>query len=441
MKNGYKGALLDLDRRSRESVPSRRSRMSGDWVALAGRQTVDTEPIITDSTRQPWLPSPALCLAAFRAGRLPLLRAAGTCHRKLFQEPVHLTHFFAINYVMPPASLLDELAWLRDLGLRQVVLPLDQDASDVQQVKALAAIQNLRTENCRVAAVLRQKRGAQTEPETWHQFCYWILAQVGWQLERVQLGDRLDAGVRERKDVAKWTQLFTHVPRLRRDYPGVALLAPGMERFDAVLPVKALQRLLPEGHLWDGVTMRAPAWQMLESVGQDAVFLRRLTLAGAVALRPEVMGGKVRVCFPPSPAGCEVAAEERIAGSVVRRAVLALCSGMADQVSIGMDPVVRVAERQVLSTAIRELVAQLEGARFERRVRVGDANRDFVLEFSRTGRPPVLVGWTDGEARQVSVPFRIGTASDYLCRGVPMLPHPRVRLTRNMSYFAGSGGQ
>ena len=29
--------LLDLDRRSRESVPSRRSRMSRDWISLSGR--------------------------------------------------------------------------------------------------------------------------------------------------------------------------------------------------------------------------------------------------------------------------------------------------------------------------------------------------------------------------------------------------------------------
>jgi len=435
MKESHKGALLELDRRSRESVSARRSPLSKDWIPLSGRLARGKKTAGDEPTRRPWLPLLPLCLAAFRAGRFPLLRAADACRRNLFQEPVRLTHFLAINYVSPPASLLDELAWLRDLGVRQVVLPLEQDAFDARQVKALGAIQNLHAEDCRIAAVLRPKRGAQAEPEAWHQFCHGILSQAGWQLECVQLGDGLDGFVREHKDIAAFAKLFAHVPRLRRDYPGVALLAPGMERFDSPLPVQALQRLLPEGYAWDGVTVQAPAWQELESVGRDSIFLRRLALIGAVALRPDVVGGKVRVVFPPSPPGCDAAAEERIAGSVVRRTVLALTSGVADRVAIGMDPSTRASERQILSTAIRELAAQLEGARFEQRLRVGDAGRDFVLEFTRTGKPPVLVGWTDGEPRLVAVPFRVGEANDYVGRQVPMLPHPRIRLTRNMAYF------
>lgn len=438
MKDRHKGAQLDLDRRSRESVPSRRSRMSGNWISLSGRLSVDTTPMSAERTRRSWLSPLSLALAAFRAGRLPLLRAAHSCRRNLFHEPVRLTHFLAIRYGAPPSSLQEELTWLRDLGVRQVVVPLDQDAVDLQQVKALGAIQNLSTENCRVAAVLRPKRGAMEEPDTWHQFCHWILSQVGWQLESAQLGDGLDAFVRERKDILACAKLFTHVPRLRRDYPGVALRAPGMERFEAVLSVQALQHLLPEGHAWDSVSVRAPAWQAMESVGLDGIFLRRLTLAGGVALQPGVVSGKVQVCFPPPPVGCDPAAAERIAGSVVRRAVLALCSGVANQVVIGMDPAMRMVERKVLSMAIRELVAQLEGARFERRLWVGDAHRDYVLEFSRTGKPPVLLGWTDGEPRLISVPFEIGAARDYLCRPVAMIPYPRVRLTRNMAYFEGT---
>ena len=285
--------------------------------------------------------------------------------------------------------------------------------------------------------MLSQKRGAEEEPETWHQFCHWILSQVGWQLESAQLGDGLDEHVRENKDATAFAKLFTHVPRLRRDYPGVPLLAPGMERFDAPLSVRTLRKLLPEGYAWDGVTVRMPAWQVLESVGQDNFFLRRLTLAGAMAARPDVVDGKVRIGFPPLPPGCDAAAEERVAGSVVRRAVLALTSGVADRVIMGMDPATRMSERQILSAAIREMADQLDGARFVRRARVGDANRDFVLEFVRTGRPSVLVGWTDGGSRLVSVPFRIGAASDFLRRNVPMLPFPRIRLSRNLAYFSG----
>ena len=367
------------------------------------------------------------------------MRAAATCHRQLFQIPVRMSHFFAVSYLVPPASLLDEMTWLRDLGVQQVELPLDQEASELLQVKVLSAIQNLRAENCRVAAILRPSRGAQQEPEAWHQFCLWLLSQAGWQLERVQLGDELATLVRGHQSVAETSQLFSHVPRLRQDYPGVALQAPGLARFDAYQLVQTLQQLLPAGNKWDGMTVLAPAWQALESVGGDHAFLHQLTLAGAVALRFGMQTDRLQIAFPPPPAGCDPAAEERIAGSVVRRAMLALSSGMAGRVAIGMDPAIRVSERRVLSNAIRELMKQLEGAHFERRIWDGDARRDFILEFSRAGKPPVLVGWTDGEPRQVTTPFRISTACDYLSRQVPMLPHPRIRLTRNMAYFVGEG--
>ncbi len=437
MKDHHKGALLDLDRRSRENAPSRRSRLSGDWVALTGRLSASLQAADREETRQDWLHPLPLGLAAFRAGRLPLLQAADKCRRQLFVHPLRLTHFLSIHYSAPPSSLQEELAWVQELRVRQVILPLDQAATDLQQVKALGAIQNLRTENCRVSAVLRPKREALTDPEAWHQFCYWILAQVGWQLERVQLGDGLDTWVREHKDLADVAKLFRHVPRLRHDYPGVALLAPGIERADDIRPLKALQQLLPEGGMWDGVTVRTPPWQTLESVSQDGVFLRRLTLASAVALRPDIVKGKVQLGFPPQPVGCDSAAAERIAGSILRRSVLALTAGVADRVAIGLDPTLPLTERKTLTAAIRELMAQLKGARFERRIRMGDVSRDYVLEFSRQGKPPVLVGWTDGEPRLISAPFRIAEAHDYLCRTVPMLPHPRIRLTRNMAYFVG----
>jgi len=257
-------------------------------------------------------------------------------------------------------------------------------------------------------------------------------------LDCAQLGDGIEAFVRERRGSHGAAALCAHVPRLRHDYPGVALLAPGVEQVETPALVTALRKLLPAGAAWDGMTLLAPAWQALGSVARDHLFLRQLTLAGGLAVRPGVAGGRVQVVFPPPQAGCDAAAAERIAGSVVRRSVLALCSGVADRVTIGMDAATAVPERQTLSTAIRTLVDQLEGGRLVRRVRVGDPKRDFVLEFAHTDKPSLLVGWTDGDPQQVSVPFLVGTASDFLGRSVPMLPHPRIRLTRSMAYFKAS---
>jgi hypothetical protein len=229
------------------------------------------------------------------------------------------------------------------------------------------------------------------------------------------------------------------VGRLRRDYPGVALLAPCLERFDQTLPMRLLARLLPEGDRWDAVCLRAPAWQALESVGRDNAFVLRLALAGVMATRPGVARtGRVQVNFPPSPPGCAADAQERVAGTMVRRAVLAATSGVSDRVVLGMDPAAAISERQIIAIAVQELMAQLEGARFVARVRTGDDSRDYVLQFARANRPPVLVVWTDGEPHPLDVPFQVGEAHDFLRRSVPMLPHPRIRLTRNLAYFTSA---
>ena len=428
---------MDLDRRSREIVPARRAPGSREWISLSGQLAPGADESGDDPAALAWLPLLPLCLAGFRGGRLPLLLDACACRRNLFREPVDFSHALAIRYLAPPANLADELAWLREIGVRQVTLPLTQDELAARQRKTLEAIRSLHGEGFRITLALQPRRGAQEEPEAWHRFCQEVFLQVGWQLEGAQLGDGPADWFQDLRGLPAAAKLFANVPVLRGEFPGVALLAPGLEDFGARLPVQTLRLLLPDGYVWDRLTLRAPAWRELASVERDAAFLRQLTLACAVARRSGSSRGKVRVLFPPSPAGCGTAAEEPIACCVERPSVLALATGVADRTALELDPAVGVAERQVFWLAFRELNAQLEGARFERRVHTGEPGRDFVLEFSRVSQPPLLVGWTDGEPRPVSVPFRTGEVNDFLCRPVPMLPHPRIRLTRSLAYFNG----
>ena len=437
MRESHKGALTDLDRRSREIIPARRVHGSREWISLSGRLAPGADESEDDLPAPAWLPLLNLCVAGFRGGWLPLLLDACACRRSLFREPVDFSHALAIRYLALPANLADELAWLREIGVRQVTLPLAQDELAARQRKTLEAICSLHAEGFRITLALQPRRGAQEEPEAWHRFCQEVFLQIGWQLEGVQLGDGPADWFRDRRGIPAVAKLFANVPDLRGEFPGVALLAPVLEDFSARLPVQILRLLLPDGYAWDRLTLRAPAWRELASVGRDVAFLRQLTLACAVARRSGNGRGKVRVLFPPPPAGCGAAAEERIAGCVARRTVLALASGVADRTALELDPSVSVAERQVFSLAFSELNAQLEGAHFARRVPAGEPARDFVLEFSRVGQPPLLVGWTDGEPRPVSVPFRTGEVNDFLRRPVPMLPHPRIRLTRGLAYFNG----
>ncbi len=437
MSTEFHGARLDLDRRSRESMAAPRSRLSRDWITLSDRRGAGAAVDLSGPAPQhSWLPPLPLCLTAFRAGRLPLLRTANSCRCRLFQYPVRFARFFAIGYLTPPASLQQELTWLHSIGVSQVVLPLDQNASDLQQGLTLAAIHNLHAENCRVAAMISPRFGA--PPESWNQFCQWLLAQTGWQLEFLQLGANLHTLAKEHADPKALRLLYEGVPRLHRDYPSVALLAPAVNRFEDLSALQTLRQLLPEGATWDGMTLQAAPWQELESVGWEHLFLRQLTLANAI--NPHAPQARMHLLFPPQPPGCDAAATERIAGMVVRRVILAISSGMANRATFLLDPAMEVAERQACAVAIRAMLTLLDGATFVRRLQTQDDQHNFVLLFERTGHPPLLAGWTDGEPQQVAVPFPIGQAHDFLGRHVPLLPNARIRLTRSLAYYIREGG-
>lgn len=416
-------------------VPVDRARKNG-WVWLPGVLTrAATE------TRAAWQPLPGafkLWWSAFWFGGWRLLRAVEQRRAAWFVQPARCSRFLSIGYVTPPSALHAELAWLREMGVRQVALTLDASSTaGIQRMKALGAIQNLHSEECRVGAVLCQKAGPEADPEVWHGFCVEMLAQVGWQLEQAQIGEGLAPRFREKGDEARFAGMFTCLPGLRRDYPGVAFVSPCQGEIRSARNVRTLQRMLPDGYAWDYLATRAPAWQVLESVGLDHLFLRHITLAAAVSSLPGVGSGGVQIVFPPAPDGCDEAGFERIAGSIVRRTVLALVSGSAQRVVAGVDPTLPVERRATFTTAVGGLIRQLEGARFNRRVWIGNPSRDFLFEFTQIDGRPLLVGWTDGAPRLLKGSFQVRSACDYLGRNVPLLPYPRIRLTRTVAYFVG----
>ncbi len=425
------GTRPDLDRRSREGLPSARGRHTREWIEL-GRTGGETESGGGDTGYQPaWHPFFPLCLTAFRAGRLPLLRMANSCRRRLFRHPVRFTRFFSIGYLAAPSGLQQELTWLRSLGVAQVVFPLDQNSSDLQQGRILSAIHNLHAENCRISAIISPRFGA--PPDSWNQFCQWLLSQTGWQLEFLQLGGSLHSLAKEHTDLKALRLLYEGVARLHRDYPGVALLAPAVNQGDDLAALKTVRQLLPEGVAWDGMTLQAAPWQELESVGGEHLFLRQILLANAMT--PHAPQARLHLIFPPQPAGCDPVARERIAGMVVRRVILAVSAGMVNRATFLLDPYMELAERNICAVAIQTMIALLEGGRFVCRLRTGDDQHNFVLLFDRPGHPPLLAGWTDGEPQQITAPFPVGKAHDFLGRHVPLLPNGRVRLTRNLSYY------
>jgi len=373
-----------------------------------------------------------LWLTALRAGGLGLWREAEFRRRTLFAKPALLSRFVTIGYASVPAALHEELAWLRGIGIRDVVLPIDQGGSEAAREKALTAVRNLRTEDCRIGAVLREKPGAEAHPEAWREFCVSILSQTGWLLERAQIGGLLNERAGDKLLGQEVRHLFAVIPKLRVDYPGVAFLPPDAPLLHRPAVIRALYSLLPAASRWDGLSVRLPA----ETQDGGRMFLLHLALIGAVANRSDGFSGNAQVCFA-SPGLRDGDVPEAIMGTIVKRAVLAIASGIVKRTVIEVEPIRDQLHGAVQTTALKELVAHLEGARFMRRLRVGDPGRDFVLEFHRQRSGPLLVAWTEDGARPVRAGFRVSEAHDVLGRTVPLIPFPRLRLTETLSYFIG----
>jgi hypothetical protein len=411
-----------------------RSRTARGWLPLDDLPEPNPPPQESHLiAQQDWSGLLPLWTTALRAGGGRFWQVVEQRRRNLFKQPVRLHRFAAICYHKPPSALHDELTWLRELGVHRVVLPFHQTASSVVHEKTLAATQNLHTENCLVSAVLRQD--ASTNAEDWKLFCETVLARTSWHLERVQWCGGMDAPVHKKVENIWFSHLFQPFPKMRHDYPGVAFAAPTIGRYDAPDVLRALWRLLPDGYKWDDLCLSASGDDHAQGKNRDAFFLRQLLLAGSAAFFLGIANGRVQVCFTPVLPG---EASPAHAENRVRRVVLALASGVTEQIMIGMDPSTPLDQRAPLMAGIKELVVHLDDSRFIRRHQVGDRRQDFVFEFARADHSPLMIGWTNGESHQVSVPFSVHSASDFMGKIAPLLPYPRLWLTPQLTYFRGA---
>jgi len=377
-----------------------------------------------------------LWISAFRGGRHLLLSRAEHTRLALFTRQAKLNRSVAIGYTSIPSAWHDELVWLRSTGIRDVVLPIEQASSEMRRDKALAAIQNLRAEGFPLSAVLYPNPSIDASVEGWRLFCQWTLDQIGWQVERIQLMGNLESRVRDKETGLRLARFFDEIPQWKKNFPQLEFFAPGFRSFDSFLYVNTLRTLLPVGYVWNGVTANMPILKTRHFETEDS-FLRTIILAGAVAALPEAFAGHVQVCLPPLDvrlAGKEIQAQLDL---MVRQTVLALASGIASRVVIGVDPEQPEPIRNVLAVALQGMMRHLEGARFVRRLNVADSASVFLFEFSKLDGSSLFVGWSHNEPRLVSVPVRIEAAWNILGRSAPLLPYPKIRVTQNVVYFEG----
>jgi hypothetical protein len=401
-----------------------------EWLPFSGRGAVSSSGLMAAAQWREWRGVSQLWLAALRAGGVRLWFAAERARRRLFLRPRAFYRFLTIAFSEPPSALHEELAWLRALGLRDVALPIAQAGSEACREQALLAVHNLKAEDCRIGLLLREKPGVSDHPDAWRAFCAATLAQNSWQVEWVQLGAKLEelSGGSSGLDTR---HLFDCVPRLRADYPGVAFLPPAIATPHRPAVIRAALNLLPNEQRWDGLTLRLDANERLNG----RAFLLQLALAAAIGGRAEIFSGQMQLHFAaPASRGADV--DEAAQGLGFKRLILALASGVVDRALCDVTPLRAGQPRGALASAAwRELVAHFEGARFIRRLKVGNLARDYVLVFQRRDNETLLAAWSEDGARVVRAGLRVRAARDFLGRTIPLLPFPRLRLTETLAYF------
>lgn len=294
-----------------------------------------------------------LTLAAVLRGAWPVWRAYRTLRREAFRQPVaEVGGRVAVALTARPETLDREVALLRELGARNVLLRLYHHEDAVRRAFTLEAVRRLHAEGFGVALALVQDRRAVLDPVAWEAFGRDALRSVGSAVRWVEVGhavNRVKWGVWSYAELAV---LHAPVRAWARDFPGVRLVGPAAIDFEPDFLMAALRRI-PEGGAYAGlshhvyVDRRGPP--EARQGGFDAV--GKLALLRAVGRASGRCGDRLVVSefnWPLrgtgvwSPVGSpHVSPGERTndpsvdeaeaALYLVRYLLLGLCSGMADE--------------------------------------------------------------------------------------------------------------
>lgn len=361
--------------------------------------------------------------------------------RGLFAEPEALSHRVAIGVRAVSETLVQDVAAVGRQGFRDVWIRLCCHDSDERRAYALATIQNLAKAGFSVSVLLVQDRLAIQDQERWVGFVMRALEPVGWQVRRAVYGFAPDETAWGFRSVAEYRRFLEPLQKVRLAYPGIAFTGPAC----SLANTRFLARTaVAVGHVgnWESCVCRVPVEWMESPLIRDRAWLRWLARFDCTARRR--VGASARPILIVEAAkngwGDQGAASEPIEMQVarcVRRTILAVCSGLIEQV---------VLMQQAQSGVVSQHVTQYDAWRIFMR-RLGHSGRFvglepvegsgsvWLLRFEDAVGKPVWMGWSEGEAQIVTAAITVVRAGDLLERTAPLLPSPRLRLTAMPAYF------
>jgi hypothetical protein len=363
----------------------------------------------------------------------------------LFAGPVTLPHRLAVGVRAVSEPQAQDLAALGEPGMRDVWVRLCCHDSDEQRAAALTAVQNWVKNGSCVSVLLVQDRRAVRDPERWVTFVMRALEPIGWQVRRAVYGFAPDEAAWGFRSAAEYRRFLEPLQKVRDAFPGVVFSGPacavGNHRF-----LSRTTHALARVGGWESCVCRTHAAWLESSAVSDAAWLGRLARfcraarGGAKAqTRPILI-----VEAAPDDSGedrtggaeSSEAAERRLA-RYVRRTMLAVCSGLIEQVVLmqpahsGDDPQ-QAAQQQAWRLFMSRLGA---GGRFVRREPVAGGGSAWLLRFEDAAGSPVWLGWNEGGPQIVTAAVAAARACDLLGRTAPLLPAPRLRLIDRPVYF------
>jgi hypothetical protein len=356
-----------------------------------------------------------------------------------FAEPVTLPHRLAVG--VHAGSEPQALAALGEPGIRDVWVRLCCHDADEQRAAALASVQNWLKEGYCVSVLLVQDRRAVQDPERWVTFVMRALEPVGWQVRRAVYGFAPDEAAWGFRSAAEYRRFLEPLQKVRDVFPGVVFSGPACAVGNARFLSHTTHALARVGG-WESCVCRTRAAWLESAAVSDAAWLKQL----ARFCRAARGGAKVQtrpiLIVEPADDGGEnrtgdaEACELRLA-RYMRRTILAVCSGLIEQVVL-MQPAhsgdlpQQAAQQEAWRVFMRRVGA---GGQFVRREPVAGGGLAWLLRFEDSAGRPVWMGWNEGGPQIVTAAVVAARACDLLGRTAPLLPAPRLRLIDLPIYF------
>jgi hypothetical protein len=353
------------------------------------------------------------------SGRLK--RETARCLEHAWSGPVEMKEPIGISINLEPDRFEKELKWLEPLGPIPLLVRMYHHETEANQLYALEAIRRLHAQGHRVKVALVQDRRAILLPTCWQRFVERVAGGCSGFVETLEVGHAINRVKWGIWNIPEYRQVLEPFQNWSTRYPQLPLMGPAGIDFE-------FPRILPMLNQWPEESLSALSHHLYvdrrgapENRQNGYDLLRKLAMTRAIARLHPACDEKVVISevnwpiketgvwspvgspyqSPGERSGDPSVDEETYAEYMKRYLLLAVCSGLADQVywwNLAAHGFGLVDDRDPAGWRPRpgyhtfvDLVNALQGSTFQERVR---EQNGWAYRFTR-GEEAVVLRTTD----------------------------------------------